>query len=475
MDLEKNERDINKKYGICIFGDCKKGASYNIEGETKRLYCSTHKEENMISLKCRKCLECYKEPCFNLEGEKRGIYCDEHKKVNMINVKSPKCLDCKSRPYYNFEGETTAIYCAEHKKDNMVNVCSKKCLECDTVATFNYEGKKGRLYCDEHKKENMVKITNSYCLDCKSQPSHNFEGETTALYCAKHKKDGMINIISKKCLKCNTVPSFNVEGETLGIYCKTHKLEKMINVTQKTCLICDTQASYNYKGEKTSLFCAEHKKENMICIRSKSCKNELCSTLIANNNKNEDYCFRCFVNLFPDKPITINYKTKEFAVAEFVKTTFPDKKWICDKKITGGSSRRRPDLLLELGEQIIITDIDENQHKCYDENDDKNRTAEILQDIGNKSVIFIRFNPDDYIDKDNTKIKSCWSITRKTGLVEINNKKNWVSGLCPLYYGGPTDPREERLNVLKNKIQYWIDNKTENPVETVYLFYDEKL
>ena len=84
---------------------------------------------------------------------------------------------------------------------------------------------------------------------------------------------------------------------------------------------------------------------------------------------------------------------------------------------------------------------------------------EISQDLGHRPVVFIRFNPDDYIDKNKTKVKSCWSITKQTGLVKIDNKKKW----------------EERLNVLKNQVQYWIDNKTEKTVETVHLYYDENL
>jgi hypothetical protein len=76
---------------------------------------------------------------------------------------------------------------------------------------------------------------------------------------------------------------------------------------------------------------------------------------------------------------------------------------------------------------------------------------EISQDLGHRPVIFISFNPDEYIDKNNTKIKSCLTTTKQTGLVKIDNKKIWVRWFCPLYYGGPTDPREERLNVLKIK------------------------
>jgi hypothetical protein len=68
------------------------------------------------------------------------------------------------------------------------------------------------------------------------------------------------------------------------------------------------------------------------------------------------------MNLFPDKPVSRNYKTKEYAVVEFVKIKFPDLSLISDKIITDGCSKRRPDLFLDLGNQILIIEIDENQH-----------------------------------------------------------------------------------------------------------------
>ena len=414
---------IKKKYRICIFGDCELGASYNIEGETKRLYCSKHKKENMVDVVRPKCLECKSQPCFNIEGETTAIYCAKHKKENMVNVvEKRKCLECKSRPYFNVEGETIGIYCAKHKKENMVDVIHKKCLECPSL------------------------------------PSFNVEGETTGIYCDKHKKENMVNVVEKrKCLECKSIPCFNVEGETTGIYCFKHKKENMVNVVNKKCLECKSRPSFNIEGEKTALYCKEHKKENMVDVVSKTCKTHLCPTQVR-KDKYDGYCLRCFIHLFPDKPVARNYKTKEQATVDFIKQQFPDKTWITDKTITGGCSKRRPDLLMDYGEHIIIIEIDENQHKSYDDCYNR-RIMEISQDLGHRPVVFIRFNPDDYIDKDNKNIKSCWTTTRKTGLVKINNKKNW----------------EQRLNVLKNQVQYWIENKTEKTVETVHLFYDENL
>ena len=56
-------------------------------------------------------------PSFNIQGETKALYCAIHKKEGMINVISKTCLDCKKIPAFNKEGETKAVYCVIHKKE----------------------------------------------------------------------------------------------------------------------------------------------------------------------------------------------------------------------------------------------------------------------------------------------------------------------------------------------------------------------
>ena len=74
--------------------------------------------------------------------------------------------------------------------------------------------------------------------------------------------------------------------------------------------------------------------------------------------------------------------------------------------INNGSSRRRPDILLDLDNQIIIIEVDENQHLYYDCSCQNKRIMELSQDVNFKNIIFIRFNPDAYLDAHGNKIKS---------------------------------------------------------------------
>jgi len=257
---------------------------------------------------------------------------------------------------------------------------------------------------------------------------------------------------------CKIRPVFNVDGETKALYCSQHKLEGMVDVKNKTCIHegCKKQQVFNVDGETKALYCSQHKLEGMVNVISKSCKSEWCSTQV--QDKYDGYCLFCYMNLFPDKPVSRNYKTKEYSVVEYIKTKFPSLNWIADKIINGGCSKRRPDLLLDLLYQIIIIEVDENQHTDYDCSCQNKRIMELSQDLGHRPIIFIRFNPDDY-KKNGINITSCWGQDKKGICVVKKSKKGeWT----------------QRLNVLENYINYWInpENTTNKTIETIQLFYD---
>jgi hypothetical protein len=384
----------------------------------------------------------------------------------MINVINKTCCveDCKKQPNYNLEGKTKGLYCFTHKKKDMIDVKNKTCCEeeCKKQPIYNLEGETKGLYCSTHKKKDMIDVINKTCCeeDCKKQPNYNFEGETKALYCFTHKKEGMIDIKNKTCYEeeCKKQPSYNLEGQTKALYCFTHKKEGMIDIKNKTCLQkgCKIRPNYNLEGQTKALYCFTHKKKDMINVKNKNCKTHLC--FIQVNNKYEGYCLYCYTHLFPDKPTTRNYKTKEYSVVEFVKTIFSNFDWIGDKKIADGCSKRRPDLLLDLGYQIIIVEIDENQHIDYDCSCENKRIMELSQDLGHRPIIFIRFNPDNYIN-NGINVTSCWGLNKNGFCVIKKSKKNeWT----------------ERLNTLERQISYWVnpENKTSKTVEIIQLFYD---
>jgi hypothetical protein len=87
---------------------------------------------------------------------------------------------------------------------------------------------------------------------------------------------------------------------------------------------------------------------------------------------------------------------------------------------------------------------------------------ELSQDVGHRPIVFIRFNPDDYIDENGKNISSCWGQDGN-GICVIKKSK--------------TVEWETRLQQLNYQIQYWSNasNRTNKTVEVVQLFYDMNL
>jgi hypothetical protein len=355
-----------------------------------------------------------------------GLYCATHKEVGMIDIKHKQCefAGCTKNPAFNLPDEKQAKYCATHKEVGMIDIKHKQCefAGCTKQPTFNLPDEKQAKYCESHKEVDMIDIIHKKCefTGCTKQPVFNLEGEKQAKYCTTHKENEMTNVISKQCEfaaeGCTKTPNFNLEGKKAK-YCETHKEDKMINVTSKRCVYC-------------------------------------CDTIIS-NPKYRGHCTNCFMNLYPDEPIARNYKVKEKHVADYLFIHF--KKYIesYDRKIKGGCSKKRPDFLIDLFTHCIIIEVDENQH--FDYPCENERMMSIFQDLGNRPIIFIRFNPDKYKDKNGKVVKSCFKYHKTTGVCMIDDKVIW----------------NNRLETLKETIEKNINNIPTKEVTIEQLFYDK--
>jgi hypothetical protein len=139
---------------------------------------------------------------------------------------------------------------------------------------------------------------------------------------------------------------------------------------------------------------------------------------------------------------------------------FPNFTWISDKTIIDGCSQKRPDLILDLGYQVINIEIDEYQHRNYEEICENKRLMMISQDIQHRNLVLIRFNPDGY-EKNGIKKLSCWN-KNKDGLCTL--KKTYIKEW------------NERLKELEKTINYWTNpiNISEKMIDVVYMYYDDK-
>ena len=367
---------------------------------------------------------CLKRSTFNLPTEKKALYCFEHKKENMIDVINKRCIKdgCNKIPNFNLQTETKGLYCFEHKKENMINIKSKRCIEkfCSKIPNFNLPTETKGLYCSEHKKENMIDVISKRCIKegCLKRPSFNLPTETKALYCSEHKKENMIDVISKKCQKegCVKQSAFNLPTEKKGLYCFEHKKENMINIKNKKCQnsICKNDAMFGFKNKKAQ-YCSYHKKENMInIILENKCSIPECEDEYMHIVDNIKYC----LTHIPDNKAEIVLKRlckycdieeeskyvckdcqkiqhkKEWAIVRYLRKIIDTPFEYDSSKMLQGCSKKRPDIYFELNKHCVIVEVDEHQHREYEDSCECARINEIVNGIGGKSVIIIRYNPD---------------------------------------------------------------------------------
>ena len=232
----------------------------------------------------------------------------------------------------------------------------------------------------------------------------------------------------------------------------------MIDIKSKRCIFdnCNIRPSYNYENEKQAIYCAKHKLDNMIDIKNNKCKTELCFTIV--NKRYKGFCLRCFIYNFPDSKIIRDYGTREAKVSEFIKETYKDLNITYNKQINGGCSQHRPDIFIDCLTHSIIIEVDEHQHKngkSYTQECELRRLNNLFTDLADRPIVFIRFNPDSYINQENKLVKSCFDYTEDKGLPKANKTL------------------QTRLKKLKEVIDENIINISNENIQTIKLYYDE--
>lgn len=156
------------------------------------------------------------------------------------------------------------------------------------------------------------------------------------------------------------------------------------------------------------------------------------------------------------------YKIKERYLRDELRLRFLDNdiNMIFDKAVDGGCSRRRPDVLIDLILYSIIIECDEGQHKNYE--CENKRTMQLFEDLGERPLIMIRFNPDNYTEKDK-KIKGCF--TPLTTIEDIHKKK---------FYDINKQEWERRVDILEEVIKSKISLEIpEKEIDEIKLFYNK--
>lgn len=427
----------------CKGPECKKQAGFNYPGVKPLLYCSDHKLDGMVNMNGTMCVTCqassvYRQGVFGIIGERKR-YCGDHKSPDMTNVKAKRCTKCKTRQcHYAERTGNKPTMCGTCAPREWICVTHAKC-HCGRVEpTFGREEHKP-THCKDCREPDMWDVKNAKCTICQVNIHRFGPPGGPRSHCFECKTSDMVNLVSRRCAECKTLASFG--EEKLATHCFTHKSPTMREVKTRRCVQCGFHRAYYGIGDNTHCrFCRTPEMKDYVNTRCP------CGVFVT-GNKYRGLCTGCFVDRFPDEPITAHYRVKEIAAVNKVcdeefDRDHPNTK---NKTVVGGRSGRRPDILVIKSTHAVIVEIDEYQHLAY--MDDDIRIRELQADLDGKPLHVVRFNPDGYRIRGGI-ISSPW----RDGRIKKGREKEWeerILQLAALVDGCCLDPPGERLVVHK--------------------------
>ena len=245
---------------------------------------------------------------------------------------------------------------------------------------------------------------------CKKQAFYGDPKTGKCTHCGEHKLKGYVNLYSKQCQHdgCSTIANYGDPQTKKKTHCAKHKPEDYVLVYNKMCAGCNKkQPVFGLDRSKPATHCGSCKSEDMFDVCNRVCVSEHCDTRA--NLEYNGYCTHCFRNLFPLDPRTQNIraKTREIAVRDFLVERYGDA-FVHNQSLFTSCEcdhRRSVDFRRIIGGTMLAVEVDEGQHKGQTYRDDAEaRYNDLTIAFGGKWV-FIRFNPDSYIDAQGRRIK----------------------------------------------------------------------
>jgi hypothetical protein len=171
------------------------------------------------------------------------------------------------------------------------------------------------------------------------------------------------------------------------------------------------------------------------------------------------YCSPCYYHLHPELESARNYLTKQKhlyrVIRDSIGPTTTNAELIYDKQIDNGCSKRRPDFLWDCLTHSVVVENDEGQHaqtQCEDK-----RLMQIFEDLGNRPLVMIRFNPDNYRDDDGRLVHGAFTQDKTTRKLELNETE-W----------------ERRWNELHPILLQSLTAIPDREITVIHLFYSKK-
>lgn len=440
----------------CQLFQCKAPAKYGYFTDNIKRFCKFHAEIGTYNLTQKYCSfpACTKTVCYKLHGNET---CREHAEAGAIKFRGGKCQaeGCNAAPSYGTRDVGRRMFCAEHKTPDMVNfACHCKHPNCYNTPKFGDVDAKRASHCEEHKTPLMANLTLFRCLEpnCMDEAKYYHISSPFPTHCYNHKGDKS-HLWREYICSVQTCGRNAIYEQNSKHYCKQHRPDdcepvppaQFAEAPRRYCSspYCVKLPAYGDKGD----LCADHKAPNdclakkYVCVYCQRVAEYyldglyLCQEHYGNFGKNikarcriceaddsiTDICKRC--SKMPAKA--------EWGIVKYLRESF-DYPFVHNKNTGIDCTRARPDMVYSFPMHIIIVEIDENQHqgnRCEDK-----RINEIVNGIGGRSVVIIRFNPDYYGGKQRD-MRSRLALLLETLKANVEPPERFCVKMIQLFYG----------------------------------------
>jgi hypothetical protein len=117
----------------CEYASCAKRASFGDSHEGKPRYCASHKLNNSVDVRNRKCQYiggCNKQASFGNVSDRVPSFCATHRSLFHVVIHFRRCMfgqGCTGYAVFGNFADRIARFCVRHKIDGHINVLKPRC------------------------------------------------------------------------------------------------------------------------------------------------------------------------------------------------------------------------------------------------------------------------------------------------------------------------------------------------------------
>jgi len=330
---------------------------------------------------------------------------------------------------------------------------------CAKQSRFGKPGSRAGTHCAKHKPHGYIDVVNKRCVSCQiKQPNFGLDRSKPPSHCKACASEDMFDVVHKRCVSCQIKhPVFGLDRSKPPSHCKACASEDMFDVVSKRCVSCQIKHPvFGLDRSKPGTHCKACASEDMFNVQYPKCASDHCDTKA--NPKYDGYCTHCFRHLFPNDPRARNVrsKTREIIVRDHLIEHFDDA-FIHNQTLFLGcdcAHRRSVDFRVLIHNTMLAIEVDEGKHASTSYREDEvARYNDLSVAFGGKWV-FIRFNPDTYVNARGTRVHGFFDSKGNRRAVEIKRR---------------LDILNERVRAHMHRIERGENSEL---LEVEYLFYD---